>query len=143
MHDELMAYCGLYCGDCFFHKGEIADLARDLRKKLRDERFKERHEAFASIFKELKDFEPCYDVLGAMVRMRCKRACRNGGGPPVCKIRECCKKRAIDGCWECDEFETCKNLAFLEGVHKDAHMKNLRMIKKRGVDAFVKGKRNW
>jgi hypothetical protein len=143
MHDEMMTYCGLYCGDCFFHKGEIADLARDLRKKLRDERFKERHEAFASIFKEFKDFERCYDVLGAMVRMRCKRACRNGGGPPVCKIRECCKKRAIDGCWECGEFETCKKLEFLEMVHKDAHIKNLRTIRKRGVDAFVDGKRNW
>ena len=29
---NLTAYCGLYCGDCFNYKGEIADLARDLRK---------------------------------------------------------------------------------------------------------------
>ena len=26
--DELIAFCGLYCGDCPNHKGEIADLAR-------------------------------------------------------------------------------------------------------------------
>ena len=25
---NLIAYCGLYCGDCLFYKGEIADLAR-------------------------------------------------------------------------------------------------------------------
>jgi len=31
---NLITYCGLYCGDCFGHKGDIADLARDLRKKL-------------------------------------------------------------------------------------------------------------
>lgn len=36
---KLIAYCGLYCGDCVNYKGEIADLARDLRKKLRQEKF--------------------------------------------------------------------------------------------------------
>jgi hypothetical protein len=36
---KLIAYCGLYCGDCVNYKGEVADLARDLRKKLRQEKF--------------------------------------------------------------------------------------------------------
>ena len=36
---NLIAYCGLYCGDCPIHKGNIADLARDLRKELREARF--------------------------------------------------------------------------------------------------------
>lgn len=31
-----MAYCGLCCLDCFGYKGKIADLARDLRKELRN-----------------------------------------------------------------------------------------------------------
>ena len=31
---NLVAYCGLYCGDCPMYKGKIADLARDLRKIL-------------------------------------------------------------------------------------------------------------
>ena len=26
-NDHLISYCGLYCGDCFAHKGTIADLA--------------------------------------------------------------------------------------------------------------------
>jgi hypothetical protein len=30
--EHLITYCDLYCGDCFGHKGTIADLARDLRK---------------------------------------------------------------------------------------------------------------
>ena len=37
--ENLIAYCGLYCGDCLNYKGEIADLARDLRKKLREAKF--------------------------------------------------------------------------------------------------------
>lgn len=36
---NLIAYCGLYCGDCFAHKGKVADLARDLRKELRQAKF--------------------------------------------------------------------------------------------------------
>ena len=36
---DLIAYCGLYCGDCFAHRGKIADLARDLRKELRQAKF--------------------------------------------------------------------------------------------------------
>lgn len=38
-NEKLVAYCGLYCGDCINYKGEVADLARDLRKKLREAKF--------------------------------------------------------------------------------------------------------
>ena len=37
--EDLVAYCGLYCGDCFGSEGKIADLARDLRKELRSAKF--------------------------------------------------------------------------------------------------------
>ncbi len=36
---ELIAFCGLYCGECPNHTGKIADFARDLRKELRSVRF--------------------------------------------------------------------------------------------------------
>ncbi|MCX6003304.1 MAG: hypothetical protein NTX46_02570 [Chloroflexi bacterium] len=34
-----IAYCGLDCAVCINRKGEIADLAKELRKKLREEKF--------------------------------------------------------------------------------------------------------
>ncbi len=34
---KLVAYCGLYCGDCFGYKGKITELAKDLRNELRQE----------------------------------------------------------------------------------------------------------
>jgi len=138
---ELVAYCGLYCGDCFFYRGKIADLARDLRKELRRAKFDRVAEGIP--FKEFKHYKECYEVLGAMVRLRCKKACRGGGGPPFCKIRKCCQKKNIVGCWECEEFETCEKLDFLKPVHKDAHLKNLGKIKSRGVDKFIEGNRDW
>ena len=138
---DLIAYCGLYCGDCFGYKGKIADLARDLRKELRQAKFDRAAEGIP--FKEFKHYKECYEVLGAMVRLRCKNACRGGGGNPFCKIRKCCQKKGIEGCWECEEFETCKKLDFLKLIHGDAHIKNLRKIKKQGIVKFLEGKKYW
>jgi len=138
---NLVAYCGLYCGDCFNYKGEIADLARDLRKKLREEEFDRVAKGLSKYFWEFKNYEVCYEVLGTMVRLRCKRTCRGGGGSPSCKVRSCCQKKNIQGCWECEDFEACEKLDFLKPIHGEDHLDNLRKLKKQGIDSFVKGKR--
>lgn len=140
--ENLIAYCGLYCGNCFFYKGEIADLARDLRKKLREAKLNQNYIEFSKFAKEFKSYPQCYEVLGAMVKMRCK-GCKNGGRPPFCKIRNCCQKKGFEGCWQCDEFETCEKLSFSEPTHKDVHIKNLRKIKKWGIDKFLERNRDW
>ncbi len=142
---NLVAYCGLYCGDCCSHKGTIADLARDLRKELRQARFDKIADALSdgSFFKVFKNYRSCYEVLGTLVKFRCKKTCKDGGGPPFCKMRTCCQKRGIEGCWECDEFELCEKLDFLRSAHGKAHLKNLRKLKKQGIKAFLVGKRDW
>jgi len=144
-NENLVTYCGLYCGDCFGYKGKIADLARDLRKELRQAKFDRQAELMSNdpFFATLKHYGQCYEVLGALVKFRCKRACRGGGGPPFCKMRKCCQKKGIEGCWQCEEFETCEKLDFLKPFHGEAHLKNLRMINKAGVDNFLKGKKYW
>lgn len=78
-----------------------------------------------------------------MVRLRCNKGCRSGGGNPACKVRGCCVKKGIDGCWECGDFESCGKLEFLKPIHEDACLKNLKKIKKAGVDGFINGKRYW
>ncbi|MCK4420702.1 DUF3795 domain-containing protein [candidate division WOR-3 bacterium] len=138
-----IAYCGLYCGECFNYKGEIADLARDLRKKLREEKISKAALELSKFFKPLKNYDTCYEVLGVMVRFRCRKTCKGGGGPPFCKIRKCCQKKGVEGCWECEEFEICKKLDFLKPIHGEAHIKNLRKLKKQGVDKFLEGKKYW
>ena len=142
---NLIAYCGLYCGGCFGYKGVIADLARDLRKELRQANFARTAELMAEspFFGVLKEYPQCYEVLGAMVKFRCRNTCQGGGGPPFCKMRQCCQKKGIEGCWLCDLFETCDKLDFLKPVHGDAHLKNLRVINKKGLEQFMAGKRYW
>ena len=142
---DLIAFCGLYCGDCYRHKGMIADLARDLRKELRQDKFDVVAEAMSahSFYASFKDYPKCYDLLGEMVKLRCKRTCRGGGGPPVCKIRACCQKKSIEGCWQCDGFESCQKLDFLKPFHEEAHIKNLKILRDNGIDSFLAGKRYW
>jgi len=138
---ELIAYCGLYCGECFSYKGTIADLARDLRKELRQAKFDVVAEGIP--FKEFEHYFECYEVLGAMVRLRCKRSCRGGSGNPFCSIRKCCQKKGIEGCFKCEKFEVCKKLDSLKQPHGIAHIQNLRKLKKKGTSEFLKGKKHW
>jgi hypothetical protein len=139
--EHALAYCGLYCGECLFYKGEIADMARDLRKKLRQNKFDKVAAGISTFFKDFADYPRCYEVLGAMVKLRCGKVCQDGGGNPFCKIRACCNKKQIQGCWECDDFETCNKLEFLKAVHNDAIYKNMRKIRKSGMEAFLAGKK--
>jgi hypothetical protein len=140
---DLVAYCGLYCGDCPGYKGEIADLARDLKKKLREEKFDRAAEWLSEAVEPFKKYEDFDEVLGAMVTLRCRRQCRQKGVRTSCEVRKCCQKRNFAGCWECEEFETCDKFDFLKPVHEDACLKNLRKIKKQGLDKFIEGKRYW
>ncbi len=143
--EKLVSYCGLYCGDCHGFNGKIPDLARDLRKELR----KADYDKFASFIsqssfgKGFKNYDACYQVLGAMVKFRCRKGCRNGGGSPFCKIRKCAQEKGFDGCWLCGKFEQCEKLSFLIPVHGNAHLQNLRTIKKHGAKSFIENKRLW
>jgi hypothetical protein len=144
-NEDLIAYCGLYCGDCHGYQQKIPDLARDLRKELR----KSKYQKFAdflsthSFGQSFRDYDKCYQVLGAMVKFRCHKGCRSGGGPPFCKIRNCCQKNGFVGCWECTEFESCDKLDFLRPVHDEGHIKNLKILHKKGAEDFINGKRHW
>ncbi len=143
--DPCIAYCGLYCNDCHGYTGKIPDLARDLRKELREVHYDKFAATIStsSFGKDFKEYEECYKVLGAMVKFRCRKGCRDGGGSPFCKIRKCAQKKGFDGCWECTDFETCKKLKFLEPVHGNAHIKNLRTIMKKGKKEFLAGQTLW
>jgi hypothetical protein len=138
-----IAYCGLDCTECINRKGEIADMARDLRKKLRKEKFAKMAPGLAKYLKPLNDYNVCYVVLGAMVRLRCNRNCSDGGGNSFCKVRICCRKKEIEGCWECDELESCRKLDFLKPIHEDIHLKTIQKLRKKTVNKVSTVKMNY
>ena len=142
---DLIGYCGLYCGDCPGHTGTVANLAAELRKELRRYRFDKMADALAkvSFFREFKNYGPCYSLLGTMMKMHCKKGCKGNGGPPQCKVRACALRKKLDGCCQCADFAACDTLKFLEPHHGVAHLKNLRKLKRQGPGVFVRGKRHW
>jgi len=133
--DEMLAPCGLHCDDCFAHQGRMADLARDLRKELRSARFALVADEMSKVgmFRDLGHYPEAYLFLGALVKFRCKRGCRAGGGNPWCAMRKCTEGKDIPGCWECGSFEDCDKLTALEATHGDAHLRNLRRIARDGA----------
>ncbi len=137
---SLVGYCGLYCVTCPGYTQVAANLAKDLRAELRRGKFDKVADVLAKIpaFGAFKYYKQGYELLGAMTKLRCK-GCRKGGGAPDCKIRICAKEKRFAGCWQCDEMKTCKYLKIMmeEGGDKIA-MKNLRKIRKSGVERFVR-----
>jgi len=136
---ELTAYCGLYCGDCIRYRSKVADLARDLRRELLKVKFDKYAEAKSLLVKELTHYKECCEVLEAIIELQCDNACRDGGCPTFsCKIRDCCQTRRYEGCWECDQFEKCKEFEFLEPFHSNAPLQNLRKIGQVGLEQWAR-----
>jgi len=139
----LLAYCGLYCGDCAGYIGEIADTAKNLIKVL--EKFKFGRTAKCLFSEELKDYDQFCKMLGFMTGLKCPKICRERKDSGTsCKIRKCCRDRGFYACYECGDFETCEKLKSLEELHGDSCVKNLKVIKEMGLEAWtISGKRLW
>jgi hypothetical protein len=69
--------------------------------------------------------------LDELIALRCTKICKDGGGNPECHIRKCCVQKRIDGCWECDDFESCDKL-------KDQYINNIKIIKDKGFEGYLK-----
>ena len=142
---DLIAYCGLYCGDCPAYTQSIANLAKGLQQELRRSKCDKAAPALSKIpaFIAFKHYRQFCDLLETMMKMRCKRPCRTGGGYAQCRVRICAKKKGLPGCWQCDDFPTCTTLGTLEeyGDVDRTYLKNLRKIKKSGPAALIKSKK--
>lgn len=143
--NALVAYCGLCCLDCHAYTQKIPSLARDLRKELRRVHYEKFADTLSCIpfARGFENYRQCYEILGLMMKFRCNKGCRGGGGPPFCQIRKCCQEKSLAGCWECDANYGCQTLDFLSATHGNAHRKNLAVLKKKGIKGFLEGKRAW
>ncbi len=140
---ELLAYCGLYCGDCAGYSGEIADAAQKLKDTTK--RYKFHHTAKHLFPDKLRDYGELEKMVSFMTELRCPKICRKIEPNYVkCEISKCCREKGYYACHECDTFEACDKLKTLSGLHGDSHIKNLRAIRKMGIDDWIeKGKRLW
>jgi hypothetical protein len=136
---ELVAYCGIYCGDCLGYTGVIADAANAFAGVLDGYQFER---TAAGIFpEELEDYGRFREILSFMGDLRCSGRCRKGeqdGGPASCAVKNCCIDKGFYACFECDAFESCTRLRDLHGkLHFDACMRNMRAMREVGLEAWL------
>jgi hypothetical protein len=133
--ENLIGYCGLYCGACGIRKGEIKQAVENLRKIISAY-------GFDKFTAELAQWEPAFqhyaefeNVMNAWVKIfgECL-GCIACGGDPNCVVRECCKQKAYATCAECAEMEKCEKVQRY-GAHA---IEGLRKIKAVGVDGMAR-----
>jgi hypothetical protein len=138
---ELLAYCGLYCGDCAGYTGDIADAARALLETI--ERYRFERTAGSLFASELPDYQGFKKALEFVSTLRCPAPCRRRENP-ACSIARCAMGRGLAGCHECDEFRSCETLASLQDLHGDSCVLNIESIRRVGPEAWVAdGHRLW
>ena len=144
---EKIAFCGLYCGECVIKDQKIGALSQRLLRVIETPEFQKLSVGLPHISKELWGklihVQNAKHVLTAMCNLDCDRSCKEGGGSSLCEIRICCKKKDLNGCWECVEMESCKILASIFPVHKGSNVKNMKVIREKGIDAFLSGEKQW
>ena len=135
-HDRILnriAPCGLRCDKCFaFTEGSIAETAKELIKHLGA--FDVYAERFSAFLPEFKNYPAFKELLHYLADPDC-RGCREGDCKyPNCVVAKCFKEKAVEFCFQCDEFP-CKKTNF------DPHLKarwikmNERM-KEIGIQAY-------
>ncbi len=117
MDERLTSFCGLCCSDCIpSHPGLFA-LADDLERLLGNLQFDEYAALKSAATVEFGEYPAFLAVLHAIRDLRCPGPCREGGGKPLCAIRECVQDRGYAGCWECEERPCSERLDHLRAVH--------------------------
>ena len=137
---DLTAYCGLYCGDCIRYKCRASDLADELLIEIEERHFAEYAKVKSRKIAEFKNMDSAIRTLKAIAALRCEIPCRLGGDGcgGSCEIARCVKNRAIEGCWECDGFETCEKFQDLRAFHGDGPRMNLEKIRQYGLGSWAK-----
>jgi hypothetical protein len=135
---ELVAYCGLYCGDCVKYKGNVSKLADELKSELSKGKF----EKIATTISEIKDYKEFSNTLDILSDFKCEKGCREGGGTPDCEIKDCCQKNGYETCAECDEFMYCTELAGVPVMQCGvvSYAKELERLRKLGIDKWLSEK---
>jgi hypothetical protein len=139
MADErrLTACCGLFCADCIPSNGALFDAAQTLAGELDRAGFDRYAALKAHNDASFADYTRFRAYLSAVAGLKCPGPCAEGGGKPVCAIRDCAKTKGYTGCWECDAFETCGLLEPFSAYHGDTPRNNLRLIREHGVENWA------
>jgi hypothetical protein len=130
---DLVTYCGAYCGLCARYHGYTA--FREAASMLSE--IADAHGFQYWMPGAVKDFDynefrkglAFFSDAGSW--LVCQGSCRDGDGRPDCPMRNCCRERKLDNCFNCSYFP-CDKVAQNEGM-----LKRARKYKKLGKDKWL------
>ena len=130
------AYCGLYCLDCIPSNRKLFLTVKELEKLLTDLQFREYAEFKSGKTEIFKDYLKFLATLQEIGKLECPAPCREGGGNPDCRVRKCVLSRGYEGCWECNNYQTCELLLPFKEVHPNLKC-HIELIKKNGLEKWA------
>jgi len=128
MDENLICYCGLYCGNCAV-KARVHPAA----VKLRDEMEKA---GFGDVINAIPGGGDFWKFLSGMVSEGICVSCQKGSGNPGCAVRKCAQEKGMKMCalcesYPCDLFQ--KYFKGFAGVFRDNDV-----IREKGMKAWSK-----
>ena len=160
MEEKYVCACGLTCCDCMFYKSDIYDTARKLKGLINDSQINtffsimskpevnssvadhlnednEKFKQYFQVFSKMSDF---IEVLDGLINIQCKTTCQESGGCSMCGTTKecltikCVKEKRLDGCWECNENESCSKLTFQRRSYGKTIDENFKIINEKGIN---------
>lgn len=110
---ETPGYCGMYCGLCAMHTGEIRSVILRLKELISLYQL----ERVAQLLGGIESFPQFTKTLDKMEKMfgECP-GCRSGGGWSECPMRKCCMQKRLEFCHECKQ-KPCQELLAFQRKH--------------------------
>lgn len=161
MQQKNICGCGLNCNDCMFHKKEIYEAASKLKEIIDKSQINiflsimsktevnssvARHlnedpKIFDDYFKMFGKFPDFLEVLDGLINIQCKTTCQEAGGCSMCGSTKkcdtikCITEKKLNGCWECQENETCSKLSFQRISYGKTIDENFKIINEQGIES--------
>jgi hypothetical protein len=169
MDKKYVSACGLTCCDCMFYKHEIYEAANNLKNIITETKInvflsilsKEEFNAVMTnhlgvdkndlykYFQMFSKFQDFIEVLDGLIKIQCKNTCQETGGCSMCGTTKkcvtikCVKDKGLNGCWECNETNSCKKLVFQKMSYGKTIDENFNIIKKDGIEFVPSRKDNY
>jgi len=108
MDRKYSCYCGFYCESC-----AVMAKVEPAAKKLYEEMLSAQFEDVVNLIPDGNEF---WRFLKGMYKEGICISCRDGSGPPKCKVRDCAVEKGQDMCAFCSEYPCERFEAFFEAV---------------------------
>ncbi len=155
MEEKYIAPCGMTCCDCSFYKTDIYQTAKAFKETIEKHEFDKFLQHFSktnlTFFHDFKSIPEFMSLLNKIISMQCESVCSEAGGCSIphvdevmggivkefhkCDVLICIENKGYEGCWDCNDLETCEKKKFFSFTYGDVPVKNCILIRHYGKEA--------